>query len=131
VGIRSSVFHMLAFTAGARYEVFTAMKIQPAVFSVVTPWYQRFGGPCRLHLQGELLPNIGIQPRHYMASQLSRPRHEFTTGESLLWSNICRLLQRSVLFKCRNLCWFLHCLATPFQVHNIEGQGQLLNITVG
>jgi len=40
-----------------RYEVLTEMKIQAVVFLVVTPcgdvkWYQRFGTPCSLHIQG-------------------------------------------------------------------------------
>jgi hypothetical protein len=39
----------------ASSEVFMAVKIQVEVFRVVTPWsvvwYQRFGGPCCLHLQ--------------------------------------------------------------------------------
>jgi len=40
----------------ATLELFTAMKIQVAVFSIVTPCsfvigYKRFGGPCYLHLQ--------------------------------------------------------------------------------
>jgi hypothetical protein len=32
--------------------------------------YQRFRGPCCLHLQ------VGILPQHYMASQLRRPQFE-------------------------------------------------------
>jgi hypothetical protein len=42
----------------ARFEVFTAVKIQIEVFYVVMPrsvvtGYQRFGGLCCLHLQGD------------------------------------------------------------------------------
>jgi hypothetical protein len=42
----------------ARFKVFTVVQIQ-VVFWVVTPYsfavgYQRFGGPCCLHLQGEM-----------------------------------------------------------------------------
>jgi hypothetical protein len=42
----------------ARFEVFTVMKMQVVVFCVVRPCsvvvgYQRFGGPCCLHLQVE------------------------------------------------------------------------------
>jgi hypothetical protein len=41
----------------ARYEVFTAVKIQVDVFWVVTPCsvvvgYRRFRGPCYIHLLG-------------------------------------------------------------------------------
>jgi hypothetical protein len=41
----------------ARFEVFTAVKMQVEVFWVVTSrsvvvGYQRFGGPCCLHLHG-------------------------------------------------------------------------------
>jgi hypothetical protein len=44
----------------ATFEVFTAMNIQVVVFWVVTPCsdvigYQRFGGPCCLHRQGEVV----------------------------------------------------------------------------
>jgi hypothetical protein len=44
----------------ARLEVVTAMKIQVTVFWVTTPCsvvvgYQRFGGPCCLHLQGDVI----------------------------------------------------------------------------
>jgi hypothetical protein len=50
---------MESFIRGnARFEVFTAVKIQFEVFWVLTPssvvGYQRFGGPCCLHLQGEV-----------------------------------------------------------------------------
>jgi len=43
-----------------KFEVVTAMQIQVAVFWVVTPCndvagYQRFEGPCCLHLKGEVL----------------------------------------------------------------------------
>jgi len=46
----------------AGIEVFTAVKIKVEFFCVVTQCrivvgYQRFGGPCRLHLQG---PNITL-----------------------------------------------------------------------
>jgi hypothetical protein len=42
----------------SRFQAFTTMKILVEVFWVVTPcsfavWYQCFGGPCCLHLQGE------------------------------------------------------------------------------
>jgi hypothetical protein len=42
-----------------RFEVFTTIEIQVQFFWVVTPCsvvvgYQRFGGPCCLHLQGEV-----------------------------------------------------------------------------
>jgi hypothetical protein len=42
-----------------RFDVFTAVKIQVNVFWVVTPYsdvveHQCFGGPCCLHLQGEM-----------------------------------------------------------------------------
>jgi hypothetical protein len=42
----------------ARFEVFTAVIFHVEVFWVVTPCnvvlgYQRFGGPCCVHLQGE------------------------------------------------------------------------------
>jgi hypothetical protein len=63
-------------------KIFTAVKIQVDVIWVVTPCsvmvhYQRFGGPCCLHLQGEVsedggsidLWNVGILPQHYTASQ--------------------------------------------------------------
>jgi len=55
------------------------MKIEIVVFRPVTPCsvvvkYQRFGGPCCLHLhfnpedEGSMvLRNVGIQPPHYMA----------------------------------------------------------------
>jgi hypothetical protein len=41
----------------AKYEVFTAAKIQVEVFWILTPCsdaiaYRRFGGPCFLHLHG-------------------------------------------------------------------------------
>jgi hypothetical protein len=44
----------------ARCEVFTAMKMQVVDLGVVTPCndvagYQRFEGPCCLHLKGEVL----------------------------------------------------------------------------
>jgi len=57
-------------------EVFTVVRIQVEVFSVVTPWnvaveYQRSRGACCLHLQGEL---VAISLQHYTASQLKRPR---------------------------------------------------------
>jgi len=47
-----------------KFEVFTAMKIQVVVFRVVTPsnnvvGYQRFGGPCWLHLQSKMNVDIG------------------------------------------------------------------------
>jgi hypothetical protein len=43
----------------ARFEVFTAAKIQVEVFWIVMPCrvavgYQHFGRPCCLHLQGEV-----------------------------------------------------------------------------
>jgi len=43
----------------ARFEAPEAMRIQVAVFWVVTPCsvvvgYRCFGGPCCLHLQGEV-----------------------------------------------------------------------------
>jgi hypothetical protein len=45
--------------SSASFEVFTAVEIQVEVFRVVTPCnvaigYQRFGGPCCLHLQCEV-----------------------------------------------------------------------------
>jgi len=63
----------------SRFGVFIAVKIQVVVFWVVTPYshavgYQRFGGPCFLHLQDDFtfFRNVGILPHHYMASQ---PKH--------------------------------------------------------
>jgi len=63
----------------ARLEVFTPMKFQVEIFWVVTPfstvvWYQRFKGPCCLHLHPECggsmeLWNVGILPQDYTASQ--------------------------------------------------------------
>jgi hypothetical protein len=47
---------LTGLSGGARFEVFTAKKIQAVVFWFVMPCsdvgeYQRFGDPCRLHLQ--------------------------------------------------------------------------------
>jgi hypothetical protein len=54
-------------------RIFTAMKIQVAVFWVMTPCsdvvgYQRFGEPCCLHLQGcsYLRPNLGSETADYI-----------------------------------------------------------------
>jgi len=62
---------------------FMAVMFQVEVFWVVTPCsdvagYQRFRGPCCIHLQGEdgssMVPQIvGTLPRHYTASQPRRP----------------------------------------------------------
>jgi len=43
----------------SRFEIFTTMNIQVNIFWVITPCsfvvgYQRFGGLCCLHLQGEV-----------------------------------------------------------------------------
>jgi hypothetical protein len=47
----------------AKFDVFTVVKIQVEVFCYVTPCsvvvrYQRFEGPCCLHLQGEAFMNL-------------------------------------------------------------------------
>jgi hypothetical protein len=81
-----------------RSEVFTAVKIQVEVFSVVTPCifvvgYQHFGGLCHLHLHSEdrgvtyslvasiftlnLESQIGILLPHFKASQPRRRRVQF------------------------------------------------------
>jgi len=48
-----------------RFDVFTAVKIQVQVFCDVTQrsvavGYQRFGGPCCLHLQGGDSGDLGV-----------------------------------------------------------------------
>jgi hypothetical protein len=58
VGCKGSWSVSSAVNAGARLEIFTAMKVQVKEICVVMPCsdvggYQRFGGPCCLHLQGE------------------------------------------------------------------------------
>jgi hypothetical protein len=61
----------------ASFEAFTTVMFQVEV-CVVTPCsvvgYQRFRGPCSLHLQGEL--NVGVLPQHYSGSQPRRLRPE-------------------------------------------------------
>jgi hypothetical protein len=63
-----------------RFEVFIAVKIQVEVFWVVMVCsvrvgYQCFGGPCCLHLHGEVsqcLQNVGILLQDFMLSQCRR-----------------------------------------------------------
>jgi hypothetical protein len=65
------------------------------LFSVVG--YQRFGGPCCLHLYPEcggsmVLRNAGILPQHYNASQPRRTRTEAIREVSVLsarFTSIC------------------------------------------
>jgi hypothetical protein len=57
------------FTA-ASFEDFTAMKIQIAIFWVVTPYsvvagYKSFRGRCCLHLQGEDVTVQYHNPKHH------------------------------------------------------------------
>jgi len=59
-----------------------AVMFQVEVFWVLTQCsvevgYQRFRGPCRLHIEGEdggrtYLWNVGFLPQHYTASQTWR-----------------------------------------------------------
>jgi hypothetical protein len=58
-----ATYHILNRTKHARFEAFTAVKIQVDVFWVVTSCgvvvgYQRFGGPCCLHLQGDVIDDV-------------------------------------------------------------------------
>jgi hypothetical protein len=61
----------------ARFEVFPAVNIQVLVFWVMTPSsvaaeYERFGGPCFLHLYPEIsLPNINLLHPEYGVSESS------------------------------------------------------------
>jgi hypothetical protein len=71
-----SIRSMLRF---ARFEVFTAVKIQVEVSWIATPCcvlagYQRFCGPCCLHFQGEMA--LKMEAACYMASQPRRSRVE-------------------------------------------------------
>jgi len=62
-----------------RFEVFTAVKIQVEFFWVVMPYsavveYQRFRGPCCLHLQDEEwasmdLRKVAMLPQHWVTIQ--------------------------------------------------------------
>jgi len=78
-------FRNVMYVEYARFEVFTAVKIQVQVFWVVMPCsvavrYRCFGGPCCFHLGGEVKMSearsretFGIVQRHYTASQPRRP----------------------------------------------------------
>jgi hypothetical protein len=62
----------------SRLEVFMAVNIQIKVFWIVTPCsdvvgYQRFGGSCCLHVQGEEKKRWYFLSQHYTASELRRP----------------------------------------------------------
>jgi len=65
-GICLSKFHWPKFSFLAKFEVFTEVKIRVEVFWVLTPCnvavgYQRFGGACCLHLQGEVFTLVSYR----------------------------------------------------------------------
>jgi hypothetical protein len=97
----------------ARYDVFTAVKIEVEFFWLVTLCnvvlgYQRFGGPCCLHLQGEevawtseMLVSYHITTRHYnpeeldlKANQICVPYHVSTF---ILWTVLKKLSTRGLV----------------------------------
>jgi hypothetical protein len=60
------------------FQCFVKFKGQVTVCWIVMPCsdvagYQRFGGPCCLHLQGEVTWNAGILPQQYTTLQPRRP----------------------------------------------------------
>jgi hypothetical protein len=71
------------------HKDFTAMKIHVLVFRAVTlcsvvVGYQRFRGPCCLHLHSE---NVSVLPHLYTVSQPRRPGHEFSWWPMLrIWA---------------------------------------------
>jgi len=68
-----------------RLESFTAMKIEVVVFRVLAPCndvvgYQCFGGPCCLHLQGEV--NIEIMVSYCITTCYCIPEGHNMKGHS-------------------------------------------------
>jgi hypothetical protein len=132
-----------------------AMKIQISVLWVVT-WnsgvvgYQRFGGLCCLHLQGEVdldvglgsfTPkmkagrspgNVGILPQHCTASQLGRPRllilaniYSCVVGCWRLFT--CALLPVNTYSSIQKYTPNLTMLSHPVQVHEMVKQQRLFD----
>jgi hypothetical protein len=62
----------------ARVKIFRVMKIHVTVFWVVTLYsdvvgYHRFGGPCSLHLQGEV--KVELSSETLVSCNVVIPRH--------------------------------------------------------
>jgi hypothetical protein len=75
----ASGFHYLLF---ARFEVFTAVNMDNAVFLDVASYRscklnRRFGGMCRLHLQGRKIRNVGSIHKIYTSPHPRRRHYSF------------------------------------------------------
>jgi hypothetical protein len=68
------------FLPEARFEIFTAVKIQFEVFWVVTPFHRSMLPPSSLHPEdggSKFIRNVGILLKFYTASELRRLRHKY------------------------------------------------------